>query len=42
MKDTVNTENSEVPKEYLCPIALGLMEDPVVTEDGHTFDRTSI
>ncbi|KAL0477721.1 hypothetical protein AKO1_005234 [Acrasis kona] len=26
----------------LCPITLDLMEDPVVTSDGHTYDRSAI
>ncbi len=32
----------EIPDEYLCPISLDLMSDPVICEDGHTYDRISI
>ncbi|NBR15921.1 MAG: hypothetical protein EBU01_15295, partial [Crocinitomicaceae bacterium] len=31
-----------IPEEYLCPITLGLMVDPVVCTDGKTYERTSI
>ena len=30
------------PDEFLCPISYEVMEDPVVLEDGHTYDRKSI
>jgi hypothetical protein len=32
----------DVPKEYVCPITLKLMEDPVILEDGHSYDRKAI
>jgi Mg-chelatase subunit ChlD len=31
-----------VPNEYLCPITMGLMTDPVIGEDGYTYERKSI
>jgi hypothetical protein len=31
-----------VPEEFLCPITLELMTDPVVAEDGHTYERSAI
>ena len=34
--------NNQVPNEYICPITLDIMQDPVVISDGHTFERTSI
>eukprot|EP00045_Choanoeca_perplexa_P017194 m.245968 g.245968 ORF g.245968 m.245968 type:complete len:805 (+) comp17470_c0_seq10:65-2479(+) len=30
------------PKSFCCPITYELMEDPVFTADGHTFDREAI
>jgi hypothetical protein len=30
------------PHEYLCPISSELMTDPVMTEDGHTYERAEI
>lgn len=30
------------PPDYLCPVTLELMEDPVVAADGFTYDRSSI
>jgi hypothetical protein len=30
------------PKDFICPITLGLMRDPVVASDGHTYERASI
>jgi hypothetical protein len=32
----------EIPNEYLCPIALEIMVDPVICEDGYTYDRKTI
>eukprot|EP01028_Stygiella_incarcerata_P004420 TRINITY_DN1966_c0_g1_i3.p1 TRINITY_DN1966_c0_g1~~TRINITY_DN1966_c0_g1_i3.p1 ORF type:complete len:136 (-),score=33.01 TRINITY_DN1966_c0_g1_i3:134-541(-) len=31
-----------VPDEFLCPITRAVMIDPVVTMDGHTYDRDAI
>lgn len=32
----------DVPDEFRCPIALDLMNDPVIIASGHTYDRSSI
>ncbi|CAG7899106.1 hypothetical protein BRARA_H01951 [Brassica rapa] len=31
-----------VPKDFVCPISLDLMSDPVIISTGQTYDRTSI
>jgi hypothetical protein len=31
-----------VPDEYLCPITCEVMDDPVMAEDGHTYERAAI
>jgi Mg-chelatase subunit ChlD len=31
-----------IPNEFLCPISYDLMTDPVICEDGQTYDRVSI
>lgn len=31
-----------VPEQFLCPITLELMEDPVICEDGNNYERQSI
>ena len=33
---------SWVPQQYLCPITLVMMRDPVITADGHTYERAAI
>ncbi|KAE8722986.1 U-box domain-containing protein 17 [Hibiscus syriacus] len=33
---------STVPKDFCCPISLGLMRDPVIISTGQTYDRISI
>ena len=33
---------SEVPKEFLCPITLCIMKDPVIMSDGQTYEREAI
>jgi hypothetical protein len=30
------------PKDWLCPITLDLMTDPVIAPDGHTYERSAI
>lgn len=32
----------EVPAQFLCPITLQIMEDPVITADGHAYERKAI
>lgn len=32
----------KIPIQYLCPISLEIMSDPVICYDGHTYDRQSI
>ena len=32
----------EIPSHFLCPITQALMEEPVVTADGHTYEKTAI
>ena len=31
-----------VPKAFVCPLSKKIMEDPVMTSDGYTFDRFAI
>lgn len=33
---------SQPPLEFVCPITLDIMEDPVVLADGFTYERTAI
>lgn len=33
---------AEPPDEFVCSITFELMEDPVVCDDGHTFERSAI
>ena len=33
---------SAIPNEFYCPITFGLMTDPVIAEDGHTYEREAI
>ena len=33
---------SEIPDEFLCPISLEIMDDPVICDDGYTYERKSI
>ena len=34
--------SEEVPKEFLCPINLTIMKDPVIMSDGQTYEREAI
>ena len=33
---------AEIPKEFLCPITLAIMKDPVIMADGQTYEREAI
>jgi ankyrin repeat protein len=35
-------EDEDIPNEYFCPITQEIMEDPVMTHDGHTYERSAI
>lgn len=35
-------EDKDIPNEFLCPISQELMQDPVSTSDGHTYERELI
>lgn len=35
-------EGVEIPNEFLCPITLEIMQDPVIASDGHTYERSAI
>ena len=34
--------NKDPPHDFLCPIMLNVMQDPVITSDGHSYDRINI
>ena len=33
---------TEIPQEFLCPINLTIMKDPVIMPDGQTYERKAI
>lgn len=33
---------NQIPNDFLCPINLSVMKDPVICSDGHTYERTAI
>lgn len=35
-------ETITIPSEFLCPISYDIMEEPVMTADGHSYDRKAI
>ena len=35
-------EEKIIPPDFICPISHSLMEDPVLTSDGFSFDKSSI
>lgn len=37
-----NLPKLELPNSFLCPISLVIMDDPVVAQDGRTYDRANI
>ncbi|KMS99742.1 hypothetical protein BVRB_1g021090 [Beta vulgaris subsp. vulgaris] len=39
---TIKSPTSEIPQEFLCPITLEIMTDPVIVATGQTYERESI
>jgi len=35
-------DNINIPNEYLCPITLEIMREPMVMPDGHTYEKEAI
>ncbi|KAK7234164.1 ubiquitin-protein transferase [Aureococcus anophagefferens] len=35
-------DEDNVPEEFLCPISMEIMTDPVIAADGHTYERRAI
>ena len=35
-------DNASIPNECFCPITHEIMEDPVISQDGHTYERSAI
>ena len=35
-------EGVEIPNEFLCPITLEIMQEPVIASDGNTYERSAI
>ena len=42
LKSLSSSKADEVPKEFVCPITKRITYDPVMTSDGHTFERKAI
>jgi hypothetical protein len=41
-KPSVIINGRDVPPEFLCPITQDLMKDPVIADDGYSYERTAI
>jgi len=37
-----NPETPDIPRHFLCPITLNLMDDPVVAQDGESYERRAM
>jgi len=35
-------EEEEIPEEFICPVTQDIMSDPVIAQDGHTYERKNI
>ena len=42
MSEILNTNDLQIPEEFICPITLEIMYDPVICEDGNTYERSAI
>jgi len=34
--------DADIPESYMCPIGQDIMKDPVIAEDGHTYEKVNI
>lgn len=41
-EETLLKKEFTIPNEFICPISLQLMLDPVIATDGHTYEKTEI
>jgi len=37
-----NIDTNNIPQEFICPITLSIMENPVICDDGYTYEREAI
>lgn len=37
-----SVSNGAIPSEFMCPISMDLMTDPVIGTDGHTYERAAL
>jgi hypothetical protein len=37
-----NIDSNNIPQEFICPITLSIMDNPVICDDGYTYERESI
>ncbi len=42
LESALETYMDSAPKEFICPITQSIMEDPVIDEDGGTYERVAI
>jgi hypothetical protein len=42
MKDFVKNNKEHMPLEFMCPLTMEIFVDPVITEDGQTYERAAI
>jgi hypothetical protein len=38
----IDSDNVNIPDEFLCPISLGIMQNPYITIDGNSYEYTNI
>lgn len=37
-----HTEIADIPRHFMCPITFGIMDDPVIAQDGESYERRAI
>jgi len=38
----INKKNNKYYDNFICPITMSVMKDPVICSDGHTYERSAI
>ena len=39
---TLQIDDESIPENFVCPLTLELMTDPLVSKHGHSFERTAV
>lgn len=42
LREKLEAQGISIPEEYICPITMDIMTDPVILSDGHVYEKSAI